>query len=89
MAGWAFPIGTEVETVDSRWLNDTLSVGRRGVVIAVDSDWLRRDSRWMESRRVAFTDGRGYPDKAWFAVDALRATNVIDRLVELAREAAP
>lgn len=76
-----FDVGVRVVIVESEW-SDGLDVGREGEVIEVDGDPMRRDSRWMESRRV-----RLYSDMPprWFAKDALRALDIIEKLAALGR----
>lgn len=76
-----FPVGARVEIVASEW-SDGLDVGREGEVIEVDGDPLRRDSRWMESRRVRLFSNM--PPR-WFAKDALRSLDIVEKLAELGR----
>lgn len=80
MGDWTFPIGMEVEIADIYPLG-----GQRGVVISVDSDPMRRYSTSLESRRVRFHRTYGAPESPkWFALEALKAVNVVDALANLA-----
>jgi hypothetical protein len=76
-----FGIGWRVE-IDDDPGEYSLYHGNRGTVIEVDGDPMRRDSTWMESRKVKL-DNTSEPAR-WFPKNALKVIGIIEMLATLA-----